>query len=55
LQLFHLREGGYEAIDRSELPGLENLNIAVLPRCILMAETDFPGALALFRQASIEP
>jgi Uma2 family endonuclease len=54
LQIYHLREDGYELIDRSELPGLENLNIAVLRRCILMAETDFPGALALFRRAGIE-
>ncbi|WP_416673684.1 Uma2 family endonuclease [Egbenema bharatensis] len=49
--LYHLRKTGYQCIDRSELPGLEDLKIDVLQRCILMAETDFSGAVKTFRQA----
>lgn len=50
LTLYHLRSDGYQRIDRSQLPGLEELNIDCLRRCILMAETDFPGAMRMFRQ-----
>ncbi|MBW4538432.1 MAG: Uma2 family endonuclease [Myxacorys chilensis ATA2-1-KO14] len=48
--LYHLRENRYERIDRSELPGLEELNIALLNRCVLMAETDEGAAVAEFRR-----
>lgn len=50
LTLHHLRSHGYEQIERSELPGLNQLDLDLLRRCILMAETDFPGAVQLFRQ-----
>jgi len=50
LTLYHLRQDGYQRVDRSELPGLEELKIELLRRCILMAETDFAGAVKLFRQ-----
>lgn len=50
LTLYRLRQEGYQCIDRSELPGLEDLQIELLKQCILMAETDFPGAVKLFRQ-----
>jgi len=50
LRLHHLRESGYELIDRSELPGLEDLDIDLLRRCILMAETDPGEAARMFQQ-----
>jgi Uma2 family endonuclease len=50
LKLHHLREHGYERVERSELPGLEQLDIDLLRRCILMAETDFLEALQVFQQ-----
>ncbi|MEP0879225.1 Uma2 family endonuclease [Funiculus sociatus GB2-M2] len=52
LTLHHLRNEGYEQIGGSELPGLEQLDVDLLRRCILMAETDFPLAVQTF-QASI--
>jgi Uma2 family endonuclease len=52
LTLHHLRNNGYEQIEGSELPGLEQLDVDLLRRCILMAETDFPLAVQTF-QASI--
>ncbi|GAQ00168.1 Uma2 family endonuclease [Leptolyngbya sp. NIES-2104] len=52
LRLHHLREQGYERIDRSELPGLEDLDIELLKRCILVAETD-PGEAARVFQREI--
>ncbi len=48
LTLHHLRANGYEPIDKSELPGLEQLNIDLLRSCILMAETDFPSSVEIF-------
>ncbi|MBD2462579.1 Uma2 family endonuclease [Oscillatoria sp. FACHB-1407] len=50
LSLFHWRNQGYEAIARSELPGLEHLDIDLLKRCILMAEPDFAAAVQAFQQ-----
>lgn len=50
LTLHHLRDRGYERIDRSELPGLEQLDIELLKRCILIAETDFSQAVQVFQQ-----
>ena len=52
LTLHHLRNNGYERIDRSELSGLQQLDVDLLRRCILMAETDFPLAVQTF-QASL--
>jgi Uma2 family endonuclease len=50
LRLHHLREQGYERIDRSELPGLEDLDIDLFKCCILMAETDPGKATRVFQQ-----
>ncbi|AUT00288.1 hypothetical protein CLI64_07765 [Nostoc sp. CENA543] len=50
LRLYHLRDGHYEPIERSELPGLHNLNFNLLTRCILMAETDMGEAIRTFRR-----
>jgi len=52
--LYHLREQGYEPVDRSELPGLQALDIELLSRCVLMAETDEGIAVAEFRRAIAE-
>ena len=51
LTLHHLRDHGYERIDRSELPGLEPLDIDLLRRCILMAETNFSSAVQTFQSS----
>jgi Uma2 family endonuclease len=50
LTLHRLRQNGYERVKRSELPGLEQLDPDLLNRCILIAETDFAEAVALFRR-----
>lgn len=50
LRLHHLKEAGYQRIDSSELPGLENLDIDFLRRCIMMAETDVVEAIRTFQQ-----
>ncbi|MBV9388581.1 MAG: Uma2 family endonuclease [Chroococcidiopsidaceae cyanobacterium CP_BM_ER_R8_30] len=50
LTLHHLRDRGYEGIERSELPGLEQLDIELLKRCILIAETDLSQAVQTFQQ-----
>ncbi|MBA3922783.1 MAG: Uma2 family endonuclease [Nostocaceae cyanobacterium] len=52
LTLYHLRENCYVRIERSELPGIQQLDVDLLRRCILMAETDFRSAVQTF-QASI--
>lgn len=50
LKLYSLREGQYEPVDRSQLAELENLDLELLKRCILMAETDPGEAIRAFRQ-----
>lgn len=50
LKLYHLRDGSYEPIDRSQLPGLSTLDLNLLRRCILMAETDAGEAIRAFRR-----
>ncbi|MBN3899919.1 MAG: hypothetical protein HWQ41_33020, partial [Nostoc sp. NOS(2021)] len=39
-----------ERVDRSQLPGLNDLNLDLLRRYILMAETDAGEAIRAFRQ-----
>jgi Uma2 family endonuclease len=51
--LYHLREKGYERIYRSELPGLTELNIDLLSRCVLIAQTSRIVAVREFRQAAL--
>ncbi|MGI0491341.1 Uma2 family endonuclease [Alkalinema pantanalense CENA528] len=48
LGLYRLRDAGYERVDRSELPGLADLDLDLLNRCVLMAETDPSNALRTF-------
>jgi Uma2 family endonuclease len=50
LTLHHLRSDGYEQVDRSELEGLSRLDMDLLRRCILMAETDFSQAVQVFQE-----
>ena len=50
LKLYRLQNGMYEPIDRSQLPGLNALDLALLRRCILMAETDTGEAIRAFRR-----
>lgn len=50
LKLYHLRDGNYESIERSHLPGLSELDVDLLKRCILMAETDAGEAIRTFRR-----
>lgn len=50
LKLYQLREGSYEPINCSQLPGLNNLNLELLKRCILIAETDAGEAIRTFRR-----
>ena len=50
LRLYHLREYGYEEVFKSELSGLESLNIERLKCCILMGETNFAEAVNVFQQ-----
>ncbi|MBD1822910.1 Uma2 family endonuclease [Cyanobacteria bacterium FACHB-DQ100] len=49
--LYHLRDSGYERIDRSELPTLIDLDIDLLARCVLMAQTSRVDAFREFRNA----
>jgi Uma2 family endonuclease len=48
LRLYRLRENGYEKIQQSELEGLCNLDLDVLKRHMLMAETDLGAAVRSF-------
>ncbi|MGV0024693.1 Uma2 family endonuclease [Phormidesmis priestleyi] len=48
--LHHLSASGYERVDRSQLPNLQDLDIALLTRCVLIAETDELAALEEFRK-----
>ena len=50
--LYHLYDNEYQRIQRSQTLGLEGLDLALLSRCVLMAETDELEAVALFRQGS---
>jgi Uma2 family endonuclease len=48
LSLYHRRSTGYEAISRSELAGLNDLDLEVLKRHILIGETDTGEAVRSF-------
>lgn len=50
-ELYHLSADGYQRLDRSQLSGLEELDIELLKRCILIAETDAVAAIRTFRKA----
>jgi Uma2 family endonuclease len=48
LALYHLRPSGYEQIERSELPGLKDLDLNVFKRCLLTGETSTTNAIKEF-------
>jgi Uma2 family endonuclease len=48
--LYRLREDEYARIDRSEIPGLDSLDISLLSRCILLGETSTLEAGKTFKQ-----
>ena len=50
LSLYHLKNGEYKRVDQSELPGLKDLDLDLLKRCILIGETDLGEAVKEFRQ-----
>lgn len=50
LRLYLLQGSGYRQINRSQLPGLDQLDVDLLSRCILMAEANFSDAVQAFRQ-----
>jgi Uma2 family endonuclease len=48
LRLYHLRDNGYESIEQSELEGLKTLDLSILKRHIMMAETNQGEAILSF-------
>jgi Uma2 family endonuclease len=48
--LYRLRDGKYDRITRSEIPELTSLDIDLLTRCVLMAETSRLNAATEFRK-----
>jgi Uma2 family endonuclease len=51
LMVYRLHPQGYELSDRSGLEGLQDLDLALLSRCVLMAETDVGAAIRQFQSA----
>jgi hypothetical protein len=47
---YHLGDGKYDRITRSEIPELTSLDIDLLTRCVLMAETSRLNAANEFRK-----
>ena len=54
LMLYSLCADGYQRIERSKLPGLEDLDLNLLKRYILMAETNTGEAVRAFQQGIVE-
>lgn len=50
LRLYHLRTTGHEEVCRSELSGLETLDLDLLKRCILLGEVNLAEAVKVFQQ-----
>jgi Uma2 family endonuclease len=50
LMLYHLHDNRYERINQSQLPGLSDLDLDLLNRCTLMAETNAGEAIRTFRR-----
>jgi hypothetical protein len=51
--LYRLREQSYDRIYRSELPGLVDLDIELLSKCVLIAQTSRVEAVREFRRATL--
>lgn len=52
--LHHLHGDEYQRIQRSQIPDLEDLDIALLTRCVMKAETNEVEAVAMFKRGSHE-
>jgi Uma2 family endonuclease len=50
LSVYRLRAEGYQRIDRSEIPELTELDLNLLSRCVLMAQTSRLEAAKAFRK-----
>jgi len=48
--LHRLEDSGYVQVERSQMPELAALDLALLTRCVLMGETNWLGAVTAFRQ-----
>jgi Uma2 family endonuclease len=55
LRLYHLRDQTYESISTSQLPGLADLNLDLLQRCVLISKTDFAAGVQAFQVAISKP
>lgn len=51
--LYRLREQSYDRIYRSELPGLTDLDIELLSKCVLIAQISRVEAVREFRRATL--
>jgi Uma2 family endonuclease len=51
ISLYHLRDGEYVKGDRSQIPELAAIDMAVLAQCVLMGETSRVSAIKAFRAA----
>lgn len=48
--LYHLREDSYQQVDTSDIPELADLDLNLLTRCVLIAQTSRLEAAKAFRQ-----
>ncbi len=48
--LYHLRGDRYDLIQQSEIPELQDLDLTLLTRCVLLAQTDKAEAVRVFRR-----
>lgn len=49
-QLYHLHGDHYDRITCSELPALQDLDLELLTRCVLLAQTNYAEAVRTFRR-----
>jgi Uma2 family endonuclease len=49
ISLYHLRDGEYVKVNRSQIPELAAIDMAVLAQCVLQGETSRVGAVKAFR------
>jgi Uma2 family endonuclease len=49
ISLYHLRDGEYVKVNRSQIPQLATIDMAVLAQCVLQGETSRVGAIKAFR------
>jgi Uma2 family endonuclease len=49
ISLYHLRDGEYVKVNRSQIPELGAIDMAVLAQCVLQGETSRVGAIKAFR------